>query len=196
MHLNNKLLVPLIILLLSSPLLLLFKKKTPIDKKVISHSPNASAEMITISEVTPNEKNGFTLLAKKMELYQGQNKQVICEDVECKIIHEKIDSINMHSDKVIINTITKDLLLQNLVTGNFVMNDDKCKLKSSNISFLFNAQEIRSKEPTTITHPMFTLSTNNIKVNLRDKVAYLSGGVKSTFYPQDLDLLTGNNSGN
>ncbi len=145
------------------------------NKKTSKYAPKhqttkLSSKSVQIKEISEDANKSFFINADEIILEKE-------EFLTCKNTHFSIPAqlLHLYSPTTIFNTKTKDLFLNDNVTGKF--ND--INLKGSNLNYNFNSQIIKSDQQFVITHPQIEITGNKGELNIKDKKANLYDGVKS-----------------
>ncbi|MCK4265498.1 LPS export ABC transporter periplasmic protein LptC [Candidatus Babeliales bacterium] len=182
MRLKNKTILLTFISIIILTLLHFLKNKTKEEASLSEaiQETNAISKTVTLHQIAPDKKKGFSISAEEAIMHKNKkhHENIICKNVTCTFITEKNTPAHLYSVKTTFNTETKNLFLENTVTGTV----NNINLKGSNFNYDFNKQTIKSKEKATLSHPRFNIYSNKTEIKLKDKVVKLDGGIKSEFF--------------
>ena len=152
------------------------QQQTEGDVQTNDIAPEITMNNFVLRQIVDPTKSGWIISAKKSDIFHGA-KTVELDEVECKMMQAHKEIAVLHAQKTFIDQESKNVQLFGPVHGDF--ND--LTVEGHNFNYCFSQNVITSKEQAIYKNPDFTITAEKSRIDLGQKKAFLSGGVKTEF---------------
>jgi LPS export ABC transporter protein LptC len=190
--LNKKILIylvlPVIVILLLSFAFFKIKKTNTLKEKYdynlfhkISKNKSRKSEIVIIGakikEICEKPKHDFVIQSQECSFMQSTQK-IKCKNVVCKAQEKQSNEICLKADSALIDRQSKQITFTGNTSGYF----NGSTIKGSNVLFDISNNTIKSNDPISCKHPMFTATSKKIEFDIKKNSLKMDQSVRFEFF--------------